>query len=600
DLCIPPAAVQSPASGTAAQPTFFDGIGTSILSLQQYRTFPTDIVPKLAGDIDSAASNFNPTHPEAIAPTLADGLKIVDQLIHFTETSSASTLEKYNALHELRIKQTQLNQALTLALGLSLKATAASADLPAQTPSSVTTTLSQTSAEPITYVRAWSSSSTLRGVGDGASSHGGPVWKVSRDKPLTRECGLSAEESAVTRPYFTRTNIEVPVYTLLTSDLRNAPAAPAALSCWAMVNFMGVDITIGATALHDGQPVRFVPPINLSTSSPTQLLLPGQKSVTIAVHGADPSITANTLTPDFEVSLKTPPNWIVKPDILPSGHVYRLTPPSLATQPATVQAIATSTSTHHEYTEGYRSIGYGGLPRTNIYTPASTRIVPLNLTVPESLGIAYLPGTGDDIPSALTALGYNPTILKVSDLTPDTLDKFDTVILGVRTYNAHPDLHGIPTQALLDYARNGGNVLVQFQTDEFTADDAPFPLSLGRSAEKVVDETDPVKLLESASPLLTTPNRITPTDFDNWFEERGHGFLSTWDTHYTALLEVHDPGSPEEGVQPELPQRGGLITTHLGKGRWTYCAFALYRQLPEANPGAFRLFINLITPPARR
>jgi hypothetical protein len=176
-------------------------------------------------------------------------------------------------------------------------------------------------------------------------------------------------------------------------------------------------------------------------------------------------------------------------------------------------------------------------------------------------------------------------MLTVADLTPDKLKPFDTVILGVRTYAAHPELHGAPTQALLDYARNGGNVVVQYQTTEFTAADAPYPLSLG-SNEKVVDETAPVQLLDPSSALLTAPNRLTPADFNGWIEERGHGFLATWDDHYTALTETHDPG--------QSPQRGGLITTPLGKGRWTYCAFALYRQLPEAIPGAFRLFANLL------
>ena len=158
----------------------------------------------------------------------------------------------------------------------------------------------------------------------------------------------------------------------------------------------------------------------------------------------------------------------------------------------------------------------------------------------------------------------------------------------MRTYAAHPDLRGAPTQALLDYAKNGGNVVVQYQTGEFTAADAPFPLAVGNAAERVIDETDPVQLLVPDSPLLSTPNKITPADFNNWIEERGHGFLRTFDDRYTALTETHDPGDP--------PQRGGLVTTQLGKGRWTYCAYALYRQLPEAVPGAFRIFVNLINP----
>jgi LmbE family N-acetylglucosaminyl deacetylase len=253
----------------------------------------------------------------------------------------------------------------------------------------------------------------------------------------------------------------------------------------------------------------------------------------------------------------------------------------------------------------YESIGYGDLPRTIYYPRPKPQLHNIDLTLPTHHHLAYLPGTGDAVPEALASIGLASTILTVADLTPANLAQYDTVILGVRTYAAHPDLHGAPTQALLTYAKSGGNVVVQYQTAEFTAADAPYPLNLGPSAEKVVDETDPVELLlspQTLSPLsctgpaclLVRPNRITPADFDNWVEERGHGFLSTWDPRYTALTSVHDPGAPSEHILPQQPQRGGLITTQLGQGRWTYVAFALYRQLPEAVPGAFRLFANLL------
>jgi hypothetical protein len=243
--------------------------------------------------------------------------------------------------------------------------------------------------------------------------------------------------------------------------------------------------------------------------------------------------------------------------------------------------------------EGYRAVGYPGLILTNYYTPATTRVVPVDLKLPQQVRIAYLPGTGDNVPQALASIGLAPTLITVADLTPTILAHFDTVILGVRAYTAHPDLQGAATNALLDFARNGGNVLVQYQTSDFTSADAPYPLSLG-DGEKVVDETAPVQLLAPTNALFTNPNAITSTDFSNWIEERGHGFLGTWDSRYTALTETHDPGGPVTPAQ--LPQRGGLITATVGKGRWTYCAFALYRQLPEAVPGAFRLFVNLLAP----
>jgi len=269
--------------------------------------------------------------------------------------------------------------------------------------------------------------------------------------------------------------------------------------------------------------------------------------------------------------------------ILPPNAFKDLPKSSTRIPPTGVQAR----STDGGYDESLRPVGYPGIPTTNTYKQSFTPIAVIDVTTAPNLNIAYLPGTGDDVPQALASIGLTPTTLTVTDLTPEHLKQFDTVILGVRTYNAHPDLHGIPTKALLDYARNGGNVVVQYQTTEFTGDDAPYPLSLG-SNEKVVDEAAPVHLLSTNAPQLTTPNTITSADFNGWIEERGHGFLSTWDPHYTPLTETHDPGQD--------PQKGGLITAPLGKGHWTYCAFALYRQLPEAVPGAYRLFLNLLNP----
>ena len=249
-----------------------------------------------------------------------------------------------------------------------------------------------------------------------------------------------------------------------------------------------------------------------------------------------------------------------------------------------VRLIVSARDPKRAYTEGFRPVGYGTLPRTNYYTPATLRVVPVDLKLPpeNKRRIAYLPGTGDDVPAALASIGLTPTILKVSDLTADKLKAFDTVILGVRTYNAHPDLHGAPTQALFDFARNGGNVVVQYQTPEFTAADAPYPLTTHN--ERVVDETAPVQLLDPSSPLLTTPNKITSADFNNWIEERGHGFLDTWDPHYTALTETHDPGAPAEHIQPQAPQRGGSSPSSSAKAAGPTAPSPSTASSPKPSP----------------
>src|ERR1019366_8557027 len=100
-------------------------------------------------------------------------------------------------------------------------------------------------------------------------------------------------------------------------------------------------------------------------------------------------------------------------------------------------------------------------------------------------------------------------------------------------------------------------------------------------------EQSPIKLLNADNTLLNWPNKITTADFDGWVEERGHSFLDSWDPGYTALTETSDAGQD--------PQHGGLLVTHPGKGTYIYVAYALYRQLPELVPGAYRLLANLLS-----
>jgi hypothetical protein len=50
---------------------------------------------------------------------------------------------------------------------------------------------------------------------------------------------------------------------------------------------------------------------------------------------------------------------------------------------------------------------------------------------------------------------------------------------------------------------------------------------------------------------------------------------------------MHDPGEPD--------LNGGLVYTHYGKGIYIYTGLAFFRQLPDGVPGAYRLFVNLIS-----
>ncbi len=588
----------------AVETSFFDGVDTSLEGIASLSSAPPatlrEGLRKLATSLTAIAKAFSSQQPGAVAGQLAAAQHGLGATIYALEESQFPG--KADVLHELRVKQVQLNAALVDALGLRFTAEADTPrpDVSTGVPVSVETRLSVSSGESVgLYSEAVEADSDTK-IEHLLAVDAEPAVDVAH--PHTERLEAKAKLTAeVTRPYFSRTDIEQPVYQLTDRLLRNAPSTPPALTAWATLRYRETEVRVGRVVSVGEQPLRVVPVLSVAASPHAEIF------ATEAAHravGFDVTVTSSIEALSARLDFSTPGGWKAtcpqaKFTLTHAGDAHTVPVTVIPSQANVESAVVTARtvrafavdsapgdggeSAHTDL--GYRSVGYGDLPRTNYYTKAAVRLVPASLILPSHRRIGYLPGTGDAVPEALACVGLPFTPLTVGDLTPARLAAFDTVILGVRAYNAHPDLHDAPTQALLAWARNGGNVVVQYQTSEFTGADAPFPLSLG-GAEKVVDETAPVNLLAPADQAFRMPNRITATDFGGWIEERGHGFLHTWDPRYTALTEVHDPG--------QAPQRGGLLTASVGRGHWTYCAFALYRQLPEAVPGAFRIMVNLL------
>ncbi|MFB3111297.1 MAG: PIG-L family deacetylase, partial [Gemmatimonadales bacterium] len=140
---------------------------------------------------------------------------------------------------------------------------------------------------------------------------------------------------------------------------------------------------------------------------------------------------------------------------------------------------------------------------------------------------------------------------------------------------------------LLQYTRDGGLLVVQYQQYQFVRGAyAPYPLDIGRPHDRVTDETAPVRILRPEAPVFNTPNRIGPADWEGWPQERGLYFAQTWDEAYQPLLETNDAGRP--------PLRGGLLVTRSGAGTYVYTGLSFFRALPAGNPGALRLFLNIL------
>ena len=295
---------------------------------------------------------------------------------------------------------------------------------------------------------------------------------------------------------------------------------------------------------------------------------------------------------DGNVRLDLPPGWKSDPAQV-AFHLnneedrevnFQVHPDRLEQKSYEIKAVASSGG--RDYSDGYQTVGYPGLRPYNYYRPATYRARGVDVRVAPGLNLGYVMGPGDDVPQALEDLGIHPHLLSAAEIASGDLSKYNVIVLGIRAYASRPEL-AANNRRLLDYVRNGGNLVVQYQSGEYDHNFGPYPYTLGRSAEKVVDETAPVTLLDPKNPVLNWPNQITAADFDGWVEERGHSFMESWDPKYTALTETHDPGQD--------PQKGGLLVAHEGKGIYIYVAFALYRQTPEAVPGAYRLLANLVS-----
>jgi len=297
-----------------------------------------------------------------------------------------------------------------------------------------------------------------------------------------------------------------------------------------------------------------------------------------------------------ELRLNLPAGWRAEPSSTAfafarvgekARYTFAVTPSGIGTRDYTIDAVATANG--REYREGYDVIAKRDLETRYLYHASTTTVRGVDVKIAPGLKVGYVMGVGDEVPSGIAQLGVDVQLLTSRDLASADLSRFTAIMTGTRAYGVRDDLRTY-NQRLLEYVKNGGNLIVLYNTpQEFDPKQfAPFPAVLPRDAEEVSEEDSPIEILAPNRAEFTTPNRITQADFDGWVEQRGSKFFSSWDAAYTPMIATHDQGQP--------PQRGGWLTATYGKGHWTYFAYAFHRQLPYAIPGAYRLLANLLSP----
>jgi LmbE family N-acetylglucosaminyl deacetylase len=591
--------------------SFFDGIDISLAGIAALapgqHAFLTEGLRQIAASVEQATRQ-----PEKVTP-LASGLKQTQLLIQKVEASNLSPEEKYNVNHELAVKQAQFNSALIEALGVTFTAVVAPSS-PDRGRSGFAVDAQDTFATAVpgysfgisayltnpNTVPIQIKEVSLRSTGTGD-------WHIANTTPLhglaqgnqrqTAEFKVVVPVDATfTQACFHRKSLAQSYYDLDSVHCLDHPLPPYPLEAWLEFTVDGATVRTGQvvqTVQHEVgrggvyNPLLVAPAISVAATA-TAGIIPLDQTKPAMVNVRVRSNVAGK-TP-AQLHLDLPPGWQSQPQSAPftGGQTisFAVTPRNLEPQIYAVTPVADFQG--HAYTQGYETVGYAGLRPYNYYQPGPYKVAGVDVKVAGGLKVGYVMGTGDDVPGSLESLGVAVHLLPPGDIMAGDLSVYDVIVLGVRAYAARPEL-AASNGRLLDYVKQGGVLLVQYNSGEYDHNYGPYPLTLSRDPEKVVDEAGAVQLLEPDSPIFSYPNRITPADFQGWVEERGHSFMQSWDSHYEALTEMHDPGQDQ--------QKGGLLYAKYGKGAYIYMAYALYRQLPEGVPGAYRLFANLLSLP---
>jgi LmbE family N-acetylglucosaminyl deacetylase len=599
--------------------SIFDGMDTTLLGIAKL-VGSTDFSPELteiSNRVKAAISKFDALQPWVVASDLAAGTKATRALIEKVKASSPDTAHKDHVLFLLSNKEQEFNDAMNKALGLAMevlvdpeRASEGPASFSARRETFQVAILGQRFSLTI-HVTNRSPVQLERGEAGMARPQGWDVTEKTStgDLPVNNSTWRAQFEvkipdnAAYTRPHWARANEwRDHIYQISKPQYLHLPFAPPELSGIFIYEVEGVRFMLSRpvqTVYMDrlwGEQRRLltvVPAINIAIAPRVGVvpsaIVPTSLNVVVNVSN---NVTGNAAG---KVKLRLPDSWTAAP----AEHNFTFTHAGeaadfsftvslpRATTGADYKIHAVAEYDGREYTEGYRVIAHRDIEPRHLYRPATMVMRGMDVQVAPNLSVGYVMGVGDEVPQALAQIGVNVTMLGANDLADGQLDQFDAIIIGIRASAVRADLKTY-SKRLLDYAERGGNLIYQYQTQEFDAAPyGPYPYKLTARAEEVSEEDATVTILDPSHPVFHWPNKITEADFNGWVVERGSKWMTTWDERYKPLLESHDHQQP--------PQQGGLLYAQYGTGTFVYVAYAFYRQLPAGVQGGYRLFANLIS-----
>jgi LmbE family N-acetylglucosaminyl deacetylase len=599
----------------AKEKTFFDGVDTSIPGLFRAirRAAPpasAALLSAIDAEVRAAIAAFSMQNPSASVPALARGLAA-------TRTAIEQLRLEPDAVFILRVKEQQFMDAINTALGVELQAIAQPEGVPELTGPMAAfappPTLGPVVPGQRIEVRV---ALTNRGTTDIEPSElalvAAPDWRIQSNSAAAARLGFNQtarqsfavtvpDAAPFTRPYYERASIAESRYAIRDRSQIYRPAAEAALTARARYRVEGVAVELASTVrrrephLPYGDELRelMVVPAVAVNVSPRIAIVPlagASKQVEVRVELLNNMEKGGS----GRLALQLPTGWTSTPEAVSfsfarpgerSAHRFTVSLPSLENRDYRIEAVASVAG--RQYTQGYDVIEHRDLETRYLYHPAATQVRGIDVKVAANLKVGYVMGVGDEVPSGIAQLGASVTLLGEQELASGDLRRYDAIMTGTRAYAVREDLKTY-NRRLLDYVKDGGNLIVLYNTQEFVPTTyAPYPAQLPQRAEEVSEEDSPVEILAASDRVFNAPNRITKADFDGWMEQRGSKFFTEWDAAYTPMISTHDQG--------QEPQKGGWVTATYGKGHYTYFAYAFHRQLPYGVAGAYRLLANLLS-----
>ncbi len=397
-----------------------------------------------------------------------------------------------------------------------------------------------------------------------------------------------------TTPYWLNQPGSVGMYTVKDQQLRGLPETPLKTKAIFHTSIDGTSISFTKPVVYKYndnvmgetfENFEIVPPVDISFGNEV-LIYNNQEPQEINI-----TITSHKNSVEGTVSMEASKGWKIEPieedfSIAQKGGKaklkFRITPPEGQSEFQLVPKVKIGDKIYDEELE---KISYSHIPDQNIITPASLKLVKLNIAK-KGENIAYIEGVGDVVPESLEQIGYKVTKINPEEISAAKLKNFDAVVLGIRAYNVEEALK-YKQQELFNYVKDGGTMIVQYNTNRglVTEDLSPYQLHISR--DRVTEEDAEVNFLVPDNELLNVPNKLSKTDFEGWVQERGLYFPDSWSEEFTPVLGMHDTG--------ESQTQGSLLVAKYGQGYYIYTGLSFFRQFPEAVPGAYRLFANLIS-----